>query len=128
MSTYLGFNIASGVADRVTATMRALHLAEKEAASFINVEREGIACDSAESVYRETLRVLGFKEAELSGLDANTLRVILKSQPLPGSRAARAAPPMAFDSSRGSSVLDSILGGIEPPRDESRAGICGFRR
>jgi hypothetical protein len=117
MSTASYFKTLGQIEDRVAARMTELRQAERDVASHCN----GMAFDanSAEDVYRAGLEYCGIPRSETSGLNIFSLKALLKHRPMPGSRAWRSAPAMAFDSTPGGSALDTILAGIKPPRDQS---------
>jgi hypothetical protein len=96
---------AAQIENSVMARVTALRQAERDVAHF------GMAFDgatSAEELYRNALEHCGVARQESSGLNLSSLRVLLKHRPMPGSRAWRDAPAMAFDSGE-KSVLDDIL-------------------
>jgi hypothetical protein len=124
MSTASYFKTLGQIEDRVTARMTELRQAERDVA----LHCDGMAFDgaTAEEVYRNALEHCGISRGETSSLNVFSLKALLKHRPTPGSHAWRSAPAMAFDSKPGNSVLDSILNGIEPPRDRSTRN--DFRR
>jgi hypothetical protein len=114
MSTASYFKTLGQIEDRVMARTAELRQAERDVALHCS----GMACDanSAEEVYRLGLEHLGVSRSETSGLNAASLKIILKHTARRGSRGASG---MAFDSRGESPVLDAILKGIKPPRDLS---------
>ena len=127
MNNYHAYNIAHDVADRVSSAMVELRQAERDVALHCG----GMAFDAATAadVYRAGLDHIGVPRRETAGLSASALRVILKNLPLSGAGGVvtRSSAAMAYDSaSQGPSVLDSILNGIEAPRDRSARN--DFRR
>jgi hypothetical protein len=117
MSTASYFKTLGQIEDRVAERMGSLRQAERDVALHCG----GMAFDgaTAEEVYRAGLDHVGVPRSETAGLNIHSLRALLKYRPTPGSPAWRSAPAMAFDSTPGDSVLDSILKGIKPPRDRS---------
>ena len=104
------------IEDRVTERMGALRQAEREVTAQFGMTFDGA---SAEEIYRKALDHCGISRGETAGLNAQSLRVLLKTRPTPGSRAWRDAPAMAYDTKSGPSPLDGILAGVKPPRDQT---------
>jgi hypothetical protein len=92
--------------DRAFAAMAEFRQAERDIAQHLGMAFDG---DSAEEIYRRALAHCGIPRSETDGLSASTLKVLLRNRPMPGSRAWRDAPAMAFDASGEESVLDDIL-------------------
>jgi hypothetical protein len=120
MSNASYFKTLGQIEDRVTSRMTELRQAEHDVA----LHCPGMAADtvgSAEELYRAGLEHCGVSKRETAGLDARTLRILLKNLPRSGAggsvRASSAS--MAYDSAGGSGVLDTILKGIKPPRNGS---------
>jgi hypothetical protein len=105
------YEIARRVRSRIVEEMTELRQAEHDVKIYAP-EVAGMVFDSASAAYASALESRGVPRGETVGLPASTLRVLLK-------KLSRGAPTMAFDSKGGSSVLDSIFNGIEPPRDVS---------
>ncbi len=74
------------------AEQRAIREAEKVARPYVG--EIAIAFDSAEQVYRHTLKALGVKGVD--AVHASALRTILEMQPAPGSKPSK-APKLASD-------------------------------
>jgi hypothetical protein len=115
MTSYYNYNMANAVSDRVASAMAAIREAERAAAQYCGMAFDG---GSAEEIYRNALEHCGVPRSDTAGLSASELRTVLKHRPTLGSQAWRSSPAMAQDS-KTPSVLDSILGGIKPPRDST---------
>lgn len=91
--------IASAEA-RVIKTHRDIRDAERAVRPYVG--DLAIACDSAESVYRHALKMLGVKGAET--IHASALPAMLEMQPLPGAR--KTAPTLSMDAAAAKGFSD----------------------
>lgn len=105
------FEIEELAAESARAEMAKMRQAQMDCAPFMGALNSGVAFDSAESLYRHVLTdACGLPEQDVKHLSVNSLRVLLKHRPVPGSQAWRDAPAMAYDATAGEkSVLDDIL-------------------
>lgn len=103
------FEIEELAAESVRSELAKMRQAQMDCAPFMGGLNSGVAFDSAEGLYRQVLTdACGLPEQDVRHLSINSLRILLKSRPEPGSQAWRDAPAMAFDSGE-KSVLDDIL-------------------
>jgi hypothetical protein len=101
------YQSAREIENRVMTRMAEFRQAERDVAQHLGMAFDG---DNAEEIYRNALDHCGVPRSDTASLNVFSLQALLKHRPVPGSRAWRNAPAMAFDSKPGEkSVLDDIL-------------------
>ena len=114
MNTYQAYNLSRAAVDRVSDEMASLRQAEKDAVTYCGQAFDG---NSAVEVYKAALDHIGVPRRDLAGMNAASLRILLKN--VRSSQASHGAPAMAFDASQDDGKLSSILSGVEPPKNLS---------